>query len=232
MSIIFFSVGEASQVGEAPRRNKLVSSDNFAVITTPGYLNNSNTSGKQLFPTDVIDVIYNYLGSSNFNAASGYGTGTFQQFVPVFNSGVITLQPVGLLTQTVVMNQAQVQGAYAAPVLLVPAAGAGTIVVPTFCCVYTNFQTSAFSSGGVGIVQWGATVDGAGTNALSATVPAAEITASSSQIYSLPAHTSAALTGISNAGLYWSNQTGSFAGGNAASTVTITLNYNIIAASV
>lgn len=94
MSIIFFSVGEAAQVGEAPRRNKLISTDTLAVITTAGYLNNSNTSGKQIAPTDVFDVIYNYAPASGFASASAFGTGTFAQMIPVFTQGVITLQLV------------------------------------------------------------------------------------------------------------------------------------------
>jgi len=232
MSIIFFSVGEAGQVGETPRRIKLVSSDSYAVITQPGYLNQSTTSGKQIYPTDIIDVIYNYTGTSNFNIASAWGTGTWQQFVPVFNSGVITLQSVGSLTDTTILTQAQIEAMYATPQLIIPAAGSGTVIQVLNSIVYTNFQTAAFQNGGVVVLQYGNTAHGAGTNALSATIPAAEINASSSQVYALNGNTGNALTGISNTGIYISNQTGAFTNGNAASTVTITSTYQILSATV
>lgn len=232
MSIIFFSVGEAGQNGETPRNVKLVSSDTFAILTQPGYLNQTTTSGKQIFPTDIIDVLYNYSGTSNFNVASAWGTGTYQRFVPIFNNGIITLQPVGLLTDTTILTQSQIQGMYAAPVLLIPSAGSGTVIQVLNGTIYTNFQSSAFASGGVGIVQYGNTVHGGGTDALSGTIPAAEITASSSQVYSLNGNTGNALTAISNSGIYLSNQTGAFTGGSSASTIIVTLTYQILTATV
>ncbi len=92
MAIIFFSVGEMGQDGETPRRNKLVVSDNYATLTTAGYLNNTNTSGKQIYPTDIFDVLYNYTPTSGFQSASAFGTGTYAQFYPSFGAGnVVTL---------------------------------------------------------------------------------------------------------------------------------------------
>lgn len=232
MSIIFLSVGEVGQNGETPRNVKLVSSDTFAILTQPGYLNQTTTSGKQIFPTDIIDVLYNYNGTSNFNVASAWGTGTYQKFVPVFNSGIITLQPVGLLTDTTILTQSQIQGMYATPQLLIPAAGAGTVIQVLNAMIYTNFQSSAFQNGGSVLAQYGNTAHGAGTNSLAATINPAEITASSSQVFTVNGNTGNALTGISNAGIYLSNQTGAFTNGSAASTVTITLIYQILAATV
>ncbi len=95
MGIINLTVGQAAQVGELPRVNQLCTTDNFATITTPGYLNSKNTSGKQISPTDVFDVIYNYIATSTFASASGSGTGTYGRFVPVFINGIITLQLQG-----------------------------------------------------------------------------------------------------------------------------------------
>lgn len=233
MSIIFFSVGEAGQVGETPRRIKLVSSDNYAVLTQPGYLNQSTTSGKQIYPTDIIDVLYSYTGTSNFNIASAFGTGTYQQFIPVFNNGIITLQSISQITTTTTLTQAQVQGMYAAPVSLIPAAGAGTVIVVQHGTIYTNFNTAAFQNGGATIIQYDSTIHGGGSvNALSATVAASNINASSSQIYNVIGNRGNALTGISNKGIYISNQTGAFTNGSAASTVVITLTYDIIAATI
>ena len=133
---------------------------------------------------------------------------------------------------SVTLSQAAIQGAYATPFQLVAAPGAGKVIVPIWATVYTNFQTAAFASGGVGIVQYGNTVHGAGTNALSATIPAAEITAAASQLYHLPGNSASALTAVTNLGLFFSNQTGAFTNGNAASTVVITLLYYTITATV
>jgi hypothetical protein len=92
MAIITLTVGDPGQVGEFPRVNKLVTSDSLSVITTAGYLNNSNTSGKPIAPTDIFDVVYNYSPTSTFSAGSGFGNGTYGRFVPIFVNGVITLQ--------------------------------------------------------------------------------------------------------------------------------------------
>lgn len=93
MSIIFISVGNAGQDGQYPRRNQMVSSDSLSVITTAGYLNRSNTSGYQIFPTDVWDVIYSYTPASGFQSASAFGTGTYASFTTSISGGVITLVP-------------------------------------------------------------------------------------------------------------------------------------------
>jgi hypothetical protein len=130
------------------------------------------------------------------------------------------------------LNQAAVQGSYATPTQLVATPGANKVLVPIWATVYTNFQTAAFANGGVGIVQYGNTAHGAGTNALAATIPAAEITAAASQIYNLAGNSANALTAVTNLGLFWSNQTGAFTAGNAASTVVITILYYTITATV
>jgi hypothetical protein len=139
---------------------------------------------------------------------------------------------IQLNTVTITLNQAAVQAAYATPFSLIAAPGAGKVIIVDHMSLYTNFQTSAFAAGGVGIVQYAATIHGAGTNALSATIPAAEITAAASQIYGLGANNANALTAITNAGIYFSNQTQAFSGGSASSTLVITLTYFVITATV
>jgi len=136
-----------------------------------------------------------------------------------------------ILSASITLNQAQVQGMYAAPFQII-AASANKVIVPVLATIYTNFQTAAFANGGVAILQYDSTVNGAGTNSLTATIPAAEITAASSQIYSLGGVVASALTAITNKGLFFSNQTGAFTGGNAASTVVVTVSYYLVTASV
>lgn len=149
----------------------------------------------------------------------------------VVDSGLVAAN-VQQLTQSFTMNQAAILGAFATPVALLAAPGAGKTIVVNEAMIYTNFQTAAFTGGGVAIVQYGNTVHGAGTNALAATIPAAEVTAAASQVYTLNGNTGNALTAITNTGLFFSNQTGAFTGGNAASTIVITINYTIITATV
>lgn len=144
----------------------------------------------------------------------------------------ITAGGLQILSASITLNQAAVQAMYATPFQIIAAPASGHVIVPVFATIYTNFQTAAFSSGGVAILQYDNTAHGAGTNALAATIPQAEINAASSQIYSLAGASASALTGITAKGLFLSNQTGAFAGGNAASTVVVTVSYYLISASV
>lgn len=157
--------------------------------------------------------------------------------IPKYNDVTGTLVDSGIaavnyqpLTVTVTMTAAQVNGAYAAPFQLL-AAVAGTAYIVLSAQIYTNVST-AFTAGGVAIVQYGNTVHGAGADALAATIPAAEITAAASQIYNLNGLASATVsTGITNTGLFFSNATQAFATGTGSS-VTITLQVATLIATV
>lgn len=208
------------------------------VVMSPGSL----TSGNIPFLNDANGTLN--TGRAPSAATAGYkvvmspGSVTSGN-LPVFNDVNGTIGDSGIvaanlqtLTTTVTLNQAAIQAAYATPFQLIAAPGAGKAIMVLNAVIYTNFQTSAFTAGGVAIVQYAATVHGAGTNALSATIPAAEITAASSQIYSLNQATATLLTGITNAGIFFSNQTQAFTGGSASSTVVITLSYSVITATV
>ncbi len=133
---------------------------------------------------------------------------------------------------TVTLTQAQVNTMYTTPVLLVAAPAAGTAIIVDKVDMYTKFAVAAFTGGGVVVVQYDNTAHGAGTNTLIDTFPAAEVTAAASQVYSLAGVTAAALTGITAKGVYISNQTAVFATGNAASTITLTVRYHVITATV
>lgn len=85
MGIVSLVTDLAGQIQVNPRRVKLVTTDNLATITAPGYLNSANLQGLQLQPTDFIDCVYSYTLTTN-----GY-SGTKIVFQPVFANGVITL---------------------------------------------------------------------------------------------------------------------------------------------
>ena len=163
----------------------------------------------------------------NGNVPMASGTGGL-----MVDSGVAlaSLQP---FTATVTLNTAAVTGAYAAPSLVLAAPGAGKTIILLNVQIYTNVST-AFAGGGVALLQYDNTVHGAGTNALSATTPAAEITAAASQIYSqlgIGSIATTVTTGVTNKGIYFSNQTGAFTAGTGSS-LTFTIQYLTLTATV
>ncbi len=148
------------------------------------------------------------------------------------DSGValLSLQP---FTATVTLNAAAVNGAYAAPALILPAPGAGKTVILLNSQMYTEVA-AAFADGGVAQLQYDNTVHAGGALALSATTPAAEVTAAASQIYSQLGKGSIATTvttGVTDKGIYFSNATGAFTGG-VGSSITFTVQYLVLTASV
>jgi len=141
--------------------------------------------------------------------------------------GVLSFNNTAEITVTVILTATQVTGASATPVQLLAAPGAGFIIRVGSTIVNTRSTgNTAFGGGGVAVVQYGNTALGAGTNALSATIPAVNITAATSQIYMVGTNVGSALTN-SNAGIYFSNQTAPFTGG-AGTTLAITLNYQVL----
>ncbi len=85
MAIITLTTGVTGQVGVTPRRNQMVTTDNLARVTSPGYLSNSvsGSSPQQIQATDIFDVVYSYNPVTK--------SGTYGQFLPIFNDGIITL---------------------------------------------------------------------------------------------------------------------------------------------
>jgi hypothetical protein len=84
MGIISLITDLPGQIGDNPRRPKLITTDNLATITTAGYLNPANLEGQSIFTTDVLDVYYGYV--------NGHTPGIYDSFTAtISNSGVITL---------------------------------------------------------------------------------------------------------------------------------------------
>jgi hypothetical protein len=263
MGLFSITTDVAGQVNVNPRRVKMISYDNYATISAAGYLSPELLGGFAVYPTDIFDVIYNYVAGSP-------SSGIYVELTPSFSNGVITLAPVSislpvvsgdlasfsgttgllgdsgisaasvasavasnanLVAVSVTLTAAQVLAAYATPIVLVPAV-AGKAYISLSGQIYTNVSGTAFAGGGVAIVQYAATAHGAGTDFLAATIPAAEITAASSQIYTLAGLASTTVsTGITDEGIYFSNATGPFTGG-AGSSLTITLVYLSLTATV
>jgi hypothetical protein len=123
---------------------------------------------------------------------------------------------------------------YAAPVQLVPAPGAGLLIVPVAATINYVGGSAAFGvgSGGAIQIQWGNTNHAGGTNAMSATLAAASLTGGVTNNISVlsgsPAGGTVTSAGAINQGLYLTNATGAFTNAGAGATLSIMVDYLII----
>lgn len=128
-------------------------------------------------------------------------------------AAAVTIQHVA-----VPLTAAQINGMYAAPVLLIAAGAAGTNIVVHHAMLSMTTTAIAFAGGGVVAPQIGNTIHGAGT-ATTATIAAAVVTAGAGTTYTtvIPvSYTSTAATG-----LYLSNQTAAFTMGTGTAIVDV-----------
>lgn len=213
--------------GVAPAIVRIASTDNYATISAAGYLTsqaaNIQLANNGAFEWSLSDTVLVWYQND-------FGVGAWASF-NVSSDFTSLVALAGQQRASVTLTAAQILAAYATPQLLVAAPGTGKGIIVLDANIVTQVST-VFAGGGVAIVQYGTTVHGAGANALSATIPAAEITAASSQIYTMSGFAATTVTAtsvITGLGLYFSNATGAFTGG-AGSTVTVNLNYEVIAA--
>lgn len=128
---------------------------------------------------------------------------------------------------TVSISAAAFNGMYAAPIQLVPAGGANTLLVLDKVQLLMTYNSAAFAAGGVTAVQYDATINGAGVIA-SSTLAAATFQATASTGWNFNAGVVAeTFTTCVNKGLYLSNITGAFTTGN--STMVAHVWYKVIA---
>jgi hypothetical protein len=81
MAITQLTTDFAGQIGVMPRLVRCLSTDNYATVTAPGYIDSAQEFAGPIFPTDFIFMNYN--------------TGTsFDIFIPSITDGVITLGPL------------------------------------------------------------------------------------------------------------------------------------------
>lgn len=213
--------------GVGPAIVRITSTDDYATISASGYIT-SQAANIQLANNGAFEWLLSDVALVWYQNDFGVGAWAFFSISSDFTS-LSALSPSA--ASIITLSAAQVLAAYAIPQLLVAAPGAGQTILVNNAKVITEVSTQ-FGGGGVGIVQYGNTVHGAGTDALSATIPSAEITASASQIYTMTGYVATTVsTGITNKGLYFSNQTGAFTGG-AGSTLSFALQYIVVPALV
>lgn len=85
MAILQITPVELGGVGVIPRNVKMVSTDNFYVLTSPGYIDNARNLGYTFSPTDVFEVLYNYSRIT--------GIGDYGFFLPSITNNIVTLVP-------------------------------------------------------------------------------------------------------------------------------------------
>jgi hypothetical protein len=83
MGIVQINTDTTGQVNVNPRRVKIIATNTLAQVEAAGFLGSEVTSVFPLYPTDIIDMIYNYVQATN--------SGTYAEFLPSFHNGVITL---------------------------------------------------------------------------------------------------------------------------------------------
>lgn len=82
-NIVSINTDTPAQVGVQPRTVRILTKDNLATITTAGYLNPTTLQGYIIYPTDVIEVWYDFVTENN--------PGTYSVFLASITNGIITL---------------------------------------------------------------------------------------------------------------------------------------------
>ena len=174
--------------------------------------------------------------SGNIPKASG----TAGLFV---DSGITAASLSGAVTQlgnlyqvSVTFNTAQMVTAYDTPLTIVANPSASQVILLLQASVYTaSTGHTPYATGTAPIIQYstGGTngQHGAGTIATAAGLVAGDITAAASQVRNLFGIATAALTGLSGKGIYFSNATGDYTAGTGTS-VTFTLVYQLLTATI
>ncbi len=176
------------------------------------------------------------LVSGNLNKNSGT-TGA------VVDSGITALSVSGAITQlgnlyqvSVTFNTAQMVTAYDTPLQIIANPLASQMILILQASVYTaSTGHTAYATGTAPIIQYssGGTngAHGLGTIATAAGLVAGDITAAVSQVRNLFGIATAAITGLSGLGIYFSNATGDYSAGTGTN-VTFTVVYQLLTATV
>ena len=170
------------------------------------------------------------LVSGNFVEASGTAGLIEDSGVTVASVSSAITQLGNLYQTSVTLNTAAVVGAYATPQVLI-APVAGKVIIVHSATVYTaSTGNTAFASGIAPIIQYAATVHGAGTIAVGTGLVTGDIEAATSQIRTIGPAASAVYTSITDVGVYFSCTTAYTAG--TGTSVTFTLVYELVTATV
>ncbi len=201
--------------------------DAQATVAASGYFN-QNTAGTAVayngVATDIVTGDYVRVYSSADTSLVTYRlTNTAGVITSAFVGGSVTLTPTVSLTQFL--------AAYATPLLIAAAPGAG-LVYTNVRAVMTMTYNAQLANGGDSFIQYTSTANGAGPVASSAVsgTGIAALVASSAWAYGSGATTASPATPtVVNAGLYLTNATAPFITGTG-NTFTLKLRAEIMSA--
>lgn len=197
----------------------------------------STLAGITIQLTDSAGLITNCISSGAFpTTASKFAVGcsltdstTGQGY---YNSGTVAV-PVwsvesDLLTATVSLAAADIIAMQATPIAVVPAVSGKTIFIDSATLKMVRTST-AFTGGGVVVLQWGTAATGGGPLAVGSQIAAAHVTGSAGTFYTNvvgPTLTTTQNTSLEGIGIYVSNGTAAFASGTG--TGTLYVRYHLI----
>lgn len=181
-----------------------------AAAVVPGSLANTLTSANI------------FVGSAG-NVATGVA---MSGDTTISNAGVVAIGANKVLSSmvsplvrkyvAVTISAAAFNGMYAAPIQLVAAGGANTLLVLDQLQIAMTYNSVNYAAGGVAAVQYDSTINGAGVIA-STTLSAATFQAAASSTFTMNAGVVVLpFTTTVNKGLFLSNITGAFTTGNSA----------------
>lgn len=192
-------------------------SSTSVTVTSTGLTTAINTA-------DIVDNAVTFAKMQNIAATSLIGNPTGGSTDPSevtlgnglqFSGTTLRVPLTNLQYAAVAITAAEFNGMYAAPKLLVAAAGADTLLVLDKVDLLMTFVSAAYAAGGVAAVQYDSTANGAGviasTTLSAATFQAAESTGFMFNTGVVPQTFSTCV----NKGLYLSNITGAFTTGDS-----------------
>lgn len=182
----------------------------IAQPASPGSLSNTLPSG---------DIFVGSAGNVATGVAMSGDATIIASGALTVGAGAITSSKLAANTiqyARVALTAAQFNGMYTAPVLLVAAGGANTMIIVRDIILEMTFVSAQYAAGGAVAGQYDSTVHGAGTLA-TATLAAATVNADAvSKGNKLSgALADASLTTVINKGVYLSNQTAAFTTGDS-----------------
>lgn len=197
--------------------------------------------------TNVIGIGYNVTNGTSNTAIIGQsltsistgsiGTQLGLSAVPFSGIALGQTANAGAVKQVVVvtLTATQIQGMYAAPVLLIPAVAGSAICINQFIYNFIYGGTNAFAGGGLTVAQYGNTIHGAGATATGqSSIGAAGLLTGTTNLYEIQtglnstfSGSGTASSGIINTGIYLSNQSAPFTSGTN-NTVTLTIEYLVV----
>jgi len=205
--------------GVDPQIVRMTTTDTLGTICTTGYWTTQkaallaiNRGDFEWVSTDMVLIAY--------NGGKGFFT---------WDAATLSFLPAGYGMTQVAVTSAQILGMYAAQVPIVPAPGAGKLVIVGRNTYTYLFGTTQYAAGGVIGLEYGLTAALAGP-AASTTLAAATFNGyAASNTFELTPDNTNVLANVIGLGISLGNQTAAFTTGDG--TLLVNLEYNIVKAA-